>query len=471
MRGSEKQFVRDSLIVVFKSEVRDEVFAFHVAEGVFELHELDEDVVFGIEAGGGHGAFEVEAEPLLDAAHTGALGEVHKEDEVEDEGGGEDGVAAEEIDFDLHRVAEPAEDVDVVPAFFGVAAGRIVVDLYGVVEVFIELRVEVGLEDLFENAELGFLFGFEGAGIFEHFAIAVAEDVGGEPAADAQHAGLEAWGEQGLHEGLAGFEVFAADGDVVVAGEIEEGGDVVGEVGRAVGEGGAGSEGGVGVDLAGGDVGVVRFEALFEGFEGLVDGGGAMEDFGGAAPDHDEAGAVVVFAEFFDVGDQLFGEVAFVRARLHVGTVDALDVLLVEDGLHGFDGREGAFNLVEEGLFEDACMGGCLVGRVFVDVPTAEDEIVEFGERNEVLDLGSAVLGTFTEADGGQLRERADGLAEASFNEFDTSHKRGCNSTDSWNENSELTFGWSNAYRRCGQLFGLLGGLLKGSWLKAKLIY
>ena len=45
----------------------DEVFAHDVAEGVFELHGLDEEVVLGVDAGGAVGGFEVEAEPLLDA--------------------------------------------------------------------------------------------------------------------------------------------------------------------------------------------------------------------------------------------------------------------------------------------------------------------------------------------------------------------------------------------------------------------
>ena len=43
----------------------DEVFAHDVAEGVFELHRLNEEVVLGIDAGGAVGSFEVEAEPLL----------------------------------------------------------------------------------------------------------------------------------------------------------------------------------------------------------------------------------------------------------------------------------------------------------------------------------------------------------------------------------------------------------------------
>src|SRR5687768_9052220 len=64
------------LVVILIPEVGDELFAAHVAHGVLELHELDEEVVLGVEAGGGHGALEVEGEPFLDAGHAAALGEV-----------------------------------------------------------------------------------------------------------------------------------------------------------------------------------------------------------------------------------------------------------------------------------------------------------------------------------------------------------------------------------------------------------
>ena len=38
------------LVVVFEAEVGDQVFAHDVAQGVLELHRLDEEIVLGIEA-------------------------------------------------------------------------------------------------------------------------------------------------------------------------------------------------------------------------------------------------------------------------------------------------------------------------------------------------------------------------------------------------------------------------------------
>jgi hypothetical protein len=57
-----------------------------------------------------------------------ALREVEQEGEVEHDRRREDRVAAEEVDLHLHRVAEPAEQIDVVPALLLVAARRVVVD-------------------------------------------------------------------------------------------------------------------------------------------------------------------------------------------------------------------------------------------------------------------------------------------------------------------------------------------------------
>ncbi len=328
--------------------MRDQVLALHPPQRVLELHQLDEDVVLGIEPGRGHRRLEVEAEPLLDAAHAGALRQIEEQHEVEHERGGEDGVATQEVDLDLHRVAEPAEDVDVVPALLGIAARGVVVDAHHVVDVAVQHRVEVRLEDGVEHAELGLLLGLEGAGIVEHLAVAVAEDVGGEPAVHAEHARLEAGRDQRLHEGLAGLEILAADRDIAFARQVEQGRDVVGEVGGAVGEGDVRHQRGVGVDLAGSDVGIVLFEALLEGGQRLVHGGGLVVDLGGAAPDHDAAGDAGALAELADVFHQCQRLVVLGAFGLDVGAVQAADVFLFEDGLHGPDGLERLADLVQQ---------------------------------------------------------------------------------------------------------------------------
>ena len=46
--------------------MRNEIGAHDVAEGVLELHGLNEQIVFGVQAFAGLRRLEIEAEPLLD---------------------------------------------------------------------------------------------------------------------------------------------------------------------------------------------------------------------------------------------------------------------------------------------------------------------------------------------------------------------------------------------------------------------
>ena len=76
----------------------------------------------------------------------------------------------------------------------------------------VKLGIEVRLEDILEDGQLAYLFALERRGIIQHLAVAVAEDVGGEPALQAEQARLDAGREQGLHEGLTRFVVLARQG-------------------------------------------------------------------------------------------------------------------------------------------------------------------------------------------------------------------------------------------------------------------
>ena len=66
---SRLDFMFRLLAVVVEAEVGDETFAHDVAESVFELHVLDEQVVLGVDAWGRVRVLEVETQPLLNA-HT-----------------------------------------------------------------------------------------------------------------------------------------------------------------------------------------------------------------------------------------------------------------------------------------------------------------------------------------------------------------------------------------------------------------
>src|SRR3954469_1264496 len=99
--------MRTALVVILQAKVGDELLSLEMAQRVLQLHELDEQIVLGIEPWRRHRRLEVEAQPLLDpeaAQFRGALREVEEQDEVEHKGCGEDGIAAEKIELDLHRI-------------------------------------------------------------------------------------------------------------------------------------------------------------------------------------------------------------------------------------------------------------------------------------------------------------------------------------------------------------------------------
>src|ERR1019366_7109385 len=104
--------------------------------------------MLGIQSGRRHRRFEVEAQPLLDADTAQlrrTLRQVEEEHEIEHDGGRENGVAAQKIDLDLHRIAEPTEDIDVVPTLFVITAWRVVVNADLVADVAVKLGIEFRL--------------------------------------------------------------------------------------------------------------------------------------------------------------------------------------------------------------------------------------------------------------------------------------------------------------------------------------
>ena len=228
------------------------------AQRVRELQMLDEEIVLGLQVRPREGRLEIEGQPFLDAREARAPGQVEEEEQVEDDRRREDRVAAEEVDLDLHRLAEPPDDVDVVPALLGVAAGRVVLDADLVEVVAVELGVELGLEDRVEDRSLAHFLRLERAGIVEHLAVAVAEDVGREPALEADHPGLQSRGDDRLHQRLAGLEVLAGDRHAAGPRHLLEGRDVDRQVRRAVGVRHAARDRGVRVDHGRRDVGGVR---------------------------------------------------------------------------------------------------------------------------------------------------------------------------------------------------------------------
>src|ERR1035437_7517953 len=87
-------------VVVFQAKVGNQVRAHDVAQGVLELHRLDEQVVLRIQALSRLRRLQVEAQPLLNtdrAQLRRAFGQVEEQHQVERDGSGQNRVAAEEV--------------------------------------------------------------------------------------------------------------------------------------------------------------------------------------------------------------------------------------------------------------------------------------------------------------------------------------------------------------------------------------
>ena len=167
--------------------------------------------------------------------------------------------------------------------------GRVVVDADLVIDVAVELRVELGLQDVFQHAELGLFLGLERFGIVEHLAVAVAQNVGGEPAVHAQHARLEAGRQDGLHQRLAGLEILAADGRAVLCAPARAARECPRSGLARRWRRARRRDGRPGVQHRGRDGRMVVLHGLLEFGRRGVHVVRLQEDFGRAAPDHHHA--------------------------------------------------------------------------------------------------------------------------------------------------------------------------------------
>src|SRR6266545_4875108 len=396
---------------------------------------LLEEVVDRRLAWGGHRALEEEREPLLRPLLPCPLREVAEQREVEHDRRSEDRVAALEVHLDLHRVAEPPEDVDGVPAFLVVAARRVVVDRDLVVDVAVELGVLLRREDRVEHRHLRDLLRLEGVGVVEDLAVAVAEDVRREPAVEAEEPRMQHRRDGGLHERLAGLEVLAAGDHRAAVRELAERRNVLREVRRAVQERDAGLERRPRVDHRRGDRRIAGVERRLERLQRQVRRARLGVDLRRAGPDHDGAGAAVLLLERADVLHERFGLLPE-RPLLHVRTVEPAHPGLVEDGRHRADRLELLADGIEVLAAQHVRADRGVVGVVRDRVPAAEDEVVEPGEREHVTEQRTVIERAVLEVP--ELRERADGRGELPPHRGDAGDRRRRDGPHPREQDSEL---------------------------------
>src|SRR6266540_3686242 len=441
--------LRAAFVIVEPGVIQD-FLADEDAKRVSELQVLDEEVVLGLQIRPRHRRLEVEGEPLLNPGQARAPREIQKERQIEGHRRRENRVAAEEVDLDLHGLAEPAEDVDIVPPLLRVSPRRVVLDADLVEILAVELAVDLGLENRVQDRDLGDLLRTEGTRVVQDLAVAVAQDVRREPALQAQHPGLESGRDDRFHHRLTGLEVLARDRNALRLRQLHQGRDVYTEIGRAVGEGNAGRESRVGVDHRGGDLRRVPLQSLLEGGERLVRRAGLEKDFRRAAPDRHRAVELPSGAEVFHVLHQRFGQVSLGRAGLDVLAIEIADVGAVEYARPRHDGLELRAHLREHLGREHARAPRRLVGVVRKDVPGSEDEVGRLGQRHEFLDRNKSRVGALAEADLLHLCQRAEGPPEPLVDQVDAGDERRRDRSETGQEDSELPLGWGDVLGQLG---------------------
>jgi hypothetical protein len=138
-----------------------------------------------------------------------------------------------------------------------------------------------------------------------------------------------------------------------------------------------------------------------------------------------------------DVGHQLLGQLQLVGAGLHPGALEAADPALVEHGAHGDDALELTGDGGQVTVLEHAGGAGGLEGVGRDRVPRAEHDVVERGQRHEVLDHRVAALVALAQADVGHLGHGPDGRRALRAGGEDTGHEGGGDGAESGSEDPE----------------------------------
>ena len=152
--------------------------------------------------------------------------------------------------------------------------------------------------------------------------------------------------------------------------------------------------------------------------------------------------------EPFDVLHEKLGLVHLVRGGLDlIEALQSLHPVRGEDGRHRLNGSEFVADRLEILRLQYAGLHRGRIGIVGVGIPATELEIVEVGERNEVLDHGVSLLGALSETDMTHLRQRTnrDGVPLADGQNPGV-ERRGHRS-HAWRKDSEFSGGRHRSWR------------------------
>ncbi len=227
--------------------------------------------------------------------------------------------------------------------------------------------------------------------------------------------------------------------------QLPGGRKIHGEIGRTVGEGNAFLDAGPGVDLRVGDIGIALRQAGLEGLHRLVDFARGQIDLGRAAPHRHRAAALAMLDEFSNVIADLLDHLRLALAHLDVSTVEAANVLWVEDSLHRFDPLELLPDRFQVRRIQHLRVDRRLVGIVGKNVPASELDLLQGREGKKFFQLRRPGIGPQAQPQGPHLRQGTDQQAHLPPRQKYSSDGGGGNCAQPRQQNPQLSFGRANA--------------------------
>ena len=166
-----------------------------------------------------------------------------------------------------------------------------------------------------------------------------------------------------------------------------------------------------------------------------------MIDLGRSAPDHGEAADTFFFLKLADVVHDPLGVIHLAPAGHHVGAVEAFDEILFENRFHRLNRLQGRFDLFQQRHLQHACFDGGFVGVVLENIPAAYFQIVDSGQRHEILDCGATAFRALSQANSTKLGQRPDRLCQSPFDCFQPGDERGRHRAHTGDQNPQLALG------------------------------
>ena len=165
-------------------------------------------------------------------------------------------------------------------------------------------------------------------------------------------------------------------------------------------------------------------------------------NFRRGSPKHHQTATTLLFAETTDIVTQSFDHLPTGSARLHIIATESFRIVMIKGCLH----RHNLFEFFSYGfdilLLQHLSIDSRLVGILRIDIPTAEHDIVETGQWNDITVLQILLRGSTSHTDLVVLSHRAHRLRQSFAGHQHTSHECRGNCAVADYQNTQLTFCW-----------------------------